>query len=136
MSSTKRNRWSNADDQFLIAGIDKGMSYSQIASQMNRTVRSCQQRKLVLLRSGNQDLPAHKKPVHSKRRKRKSESTETATQAGVNITRRVKPETLNVGRPDDWGQKKPAADVTQLMIAVAAGAASAIAAMVALGLFL
>ena len=116
-------KWTDAEEEFLVEAVNKGLGYKQIARQMGRTAKSVQLRKIHMLERGDNRLPARKVQARVKRRNPAPATTPVVKQPEVKL---VQP-----------AYQPPAgADITQLMIAVAAGAASAIAAMVALGLFL
>lgn len=116
-------KWTTAEEEFLVDAVNKGLGYKQIAKQMGRTAKSVQLRKIHMLERGDNRLPARKVQARVKRRNPAPATTPVAKQPEVKL---VAP-----------AYQPPAgSDVTQLMIAVAAGAASAIAAMIALGLFL
>lgn len=116
-------RWSVAEEEFLVEAVNKGLGYKQIARQMGRTAKSVQLRKIHMIERGDDRLPARKVQARTKRRNPAPATTPAVKQPEVKL---VQPAY----------DQRSGADITQLMIAVAAGAASAIAAMVALGLFL
>ena len=121
-------RWSVAEEEFLVEAVNKGLGYKQIAKQMGRTAKSVQLRKIHMIERGDDRLPARKVQARTKRR-----NPAPVSKPKVNAGEMV---VVDVKRSEPEYLPTSGADVTQLMIAVAAGAASAIAAMIALGLFL